>query len=239
MQTQGRFRDYFSFESILDREGNLICYHVTMIGTIEADGLARLRSDLGTTGDKKMAFGKITLRGVDRKINVLLRETDSHIYYHSVDTDNQPIDIINYAAKGWRADEVFEFREGDRVLLEGRAYLREVPSRYNPEEMRRELSVTVSGLFILGRKKRVMTTNSMIVPQSKNHAIRDEQPESSEKTEDDDDAMAVFAPMETEPAEEKREEKPVSPFGDRFTQRVFTVRSDDDDELVSPAVFEI
>ena len=76
-KTKGR--DYFSFESINDHEGNLVCYHVTMIGTIEADGLPRIRSDMGQDGTKKMTFGKITLRGCDRKIGILLRETDSKV----------------------------------------------------------------------------------------------------------------------------------------------------------------
>ena len=53
-----KYKDYFSFESIRDRSGEVICYHVTMIGTIEADGTARIRTDLGTDGDKKMAFGR-------------------------------------------------------------------------------------------------------------------------------------------------------------------------------------
>ena len=33
-----RYRDYFSFESIRDKEGEVVCYHVTMIGTIEDGG---------------------------------------------------------------------------------------------------------------------------------------------------------------------------------------------------------
>ena len=68
-------KDYFSFETIRDRSGDVICYHVTAIGTIEKDGVTRMRSDLGNEGDKKMAFGKLTIRGKDRMIGLLLRET--------------------------------------------------------------------------------------------------------------------------------------------------------------------
>ena len=42
-----RYSDYFSFESIRDREGEVICYHVTLIGTIETDGTATMRTDMG------------------------------------------------------------------------------------------------------------------------------------------------------------------------------------------------
>ena len=31
-------RDYFSFETIRGKEGEVVCYHVTMIGTIENEG---------------------------------------------------------------------------------------------------------------------------------------------------------------------------------------------------------
>ena len=156
-----RTKDYFSFESIRDRNGEVICYHITMIGTIEADGLARMRTDLGTEQDRKMAFGRLTLRSLDKKINVLLRETESRVWYHSFSEEEGSVDIISYTAKDWRADEAYEFSEGDRVLIEGRAYIRD--NSANPARLP-ELSVTATGLFLLGRKRR-QSFNSGLIPQ--------------------------------------------------------------------------
>lgn len=158
MQQQNRYKDYFSFESIKDKEGNVICYHVTMIGTIEKDGLARIRSDMGNNNDQKMAFGRITLHGCDRKIQVLLNETNSRVYFHTYNPEEGPVDIISFVARDWRADEVYGFDEGDRVLLEGRAYIRHQEN----SEYADELSVTVSGQFLLGRKRRKINTNTLI-----------------------------------------------------------------------------
>ncbi len=152
------YRDYFSFESIRDKEGNVVCYHVTMIGTIEDDGVARIRTDLGENEDKKMAFGRLTIRGCNKKIQVLTNETNSRVYYHSYSPEEGPIDIISFAARDWRADEIYKFESGDRVLLEGRAYVRS-NAKYDeedPEVMVRlpEISVTVTGTFVLGRRRR-------------------------------------------------------------------------------------
>lgn len=152
------YRDYFSFESIRDKEGNVVCYHVTMIGTIEDDGVARIRTDLGENEDKKMAFGRLTIRGCNKKIQVLTNETNSRVYYHSYSPEEGPVDIISFAARDWRADEIYKFESGDRVLLEGRAYVRS-NAKYDeedPEVMVRlpEISVTVTGTFVLGRRRR-------------------------------------------------------------------------------------
>lgn len=152
------YRDYFSFESIRDKEGNVVCYHVTMIGTIEDDGVARIRTDLGENEDKKMAFGRLTIRGCNKKIQVLTNETNSRVYYHSYTPEEGPVDIISFAARDWRADEIYKFESGDRVLLEGRAYVRSNAKfdEEDPEVMVRlpEISVTVTGTFVLGRKRR-------------------------------------------------------------------------------------
>lgn len=164
---QKRFKDYFSFESIRDKEGEVICYHVTMIGTIEEGGEARLRSDLGASGDRKMAFGKITVRGCNRKIGVLLNETNSRVSYYS-HTPEDSYDVISFAARDWRADEVYNFNAGDRVLIEGRAYIRRNPSA-DGIERRDELTITVTGQFLLGRKRRRFA-NDGLVPQKKNYS---------------------------------------------------------------------
>ena len=160
METSRKHRDYFSFESIRDKEGNIVCYHITMIGTVERDGLARIRSDFGSEQDKKMAFGRLTVRGCDRKIQVLLKETDSRIYYHSWYEEEGAVDIISFAARDWRADEVYKYNEGDRVLIEGRAYLR-APSASSPDG-RPEMTVTVTGQFLLGRRRR---STPLLLPQ--------------------------------------------------------------------------
>ena len=154
-------KDYFSFESIRDKNGEIVCFHVTMIGTIEADGTARMRTDLGTDQDKKMAFGRLTLRGLDKKIAVLTRETNSRVWYHSYNEEDGSLDIISYTARDWRADEAYQFNEGDRVLVEGRVYIRD--NSANPARLP-ELSVTVTGLFLLGRKRR-QSFNSGLIPQ--------------------------------------------------------------------------
>lgn len=156
-----KFKDYFSFESIRDRSGEVVCYHVTMIGTIEADGTARIRTDLGTDGDKKMAFGRLTVRGCDKKIRVLLNETGSRIYYHSYDEEDGALGIISFAARDWRADEVYNYNEGDRVLIEGRAYMRKASD--SSMDGRPEMTVTVTGQFLLGRRRRQFFNN--MIPQ--------------------------------------------------------------------------
>ena len=89
-----RQKDYFSFESIRDKEGNVICYHVTMIGTIEYDGVARLRTDFGANEDQKMAFGRLTICGLDKKIKVFTNELNCRIYYHSYSEE-----ILSYEKK--------------------------------------------------------------------------------------------------------------------------------------------
>ena len=161
------YRDYFSFESIRDKNGEVVCYHVTMLGTIESDGVAHMRTTLGENEDKKMAFGKITLHGCNKKIQVLLDETNSRIYRHSYTVEQGPTDIISFAAKDWRADEVYKFEAGDRVLLEGRAYIRDnaITDEEDEEKVVRlpELSVTLTGTFLLGKKKGI---HANLIPQS-------------------------------------------------------------------------
>ena len=160
-----RYSDYFSFESIRDREGEVICYHVTLIGTIETDGTATMRTDMGANQDQKMAFGRVTIHGLDKKIRVLLNETGSRIYSHTTDIDGISTDVISYTAKDWRADEAYDFEVGDRVLLEGRAYIRTASNR-NPDRLP-ELSLTVTGLFRLSRArtKRLDSMNEGLIPQ--------------------------------------------------------------------------
>ena len=55
----------------------------------------------------------------------------------------------------------YGFNEGDRVLVEGRAYIRD--NTANPEKLP-ELSVTATGMFLLGRKRR-QSFNSGLIPQ--------------------------------------------------------------------------
>ena len=155
-------RDYFSFETVRDHEGQVICYHVTMIGTIEAEGIVHLRTDLGASGDQKMAFGKVTLRNLDKKVSKLLAETDSRCWRHVSDEELDSINIISFTAKDWRADEAYEFEEGDRVLVEGRAYIRKNPNGTKPE-----LSVTATGMFRLGRAggAKRYNSHSTLIPQ--------------------------------------------------------------------------
>ncbi|MBQ9327208.1 MAG: hypothetical protein IJ225_01570 [Solobacterium sp.] len=155
-------RDYFSFETIRDKNGEVVCYHVTAIGTIEKDGGTRMRSDLGNNGDRRMAFGKITIRGRDRMIGLLLRETGSRAYWRSSD-DQGPYCILSFAAREKHAEEIYNLNEGDRVLIEGRAYIRQNTS--GAEDRLPELSITVSSSFLLGRKRRPQTLTSSIIPQ--------------------------------------------------------------------------
>ena len=178
-------KDYFSFETIRDRSGDVICYHVTAIGTIEKDGVTRMRSDLGDEGDKKMAFGKLTIRGKDRMISLLLRETGSRAYWRSTD-ENGPYCILSFAAREKHAEEVYNFNEGDRVLIEGRAYVRQNSS--GSEERLPELSITVNSTFVLGRRRRPQTMTSSIIPQ-KRHSAAEEDPE--------DAPMMSFEPQGT------------------------------------------
>jgi hypothetical protein len=159
------YRDYFSFETIRDKDRNVVCYFVTMIGTIEHDGLIHIRDDLGTTRDQKMAFGRVTIHAQDRRISSLLHETGTRIWHRDHDIEGISSDIISFTAKDWRADEAFRFVEGDRVLVEGRAYIRDTTERY-PGRLP-ELSVTVSGLFLLGhaRRERRVDPHRSLIPQ--------------------------------------------------------------------------
>ena len=157
-----RQKDYFSFESIRDREGNVVCYHVTMIGTIEADGVARMRTDFGADENQRMAFGRLTVCGLDKKIKVFTDQLNCRIYYHSYSEENGAVDIISFSAKDWRADEVYALQVGDRVLIEGRAYIRPVSEKY-PDRLP-EVSVTMTGMFLLGHK-RFHSMNSGLIPQ--------------------------------------------------------------------------
>ena len=174
-------RDFFAFESIRDKEGNVVCYHISVVGTIEAEGVPHLRSDIGTSQDQKMSFGKITVHGLDRVedrqrileeldikrrletlCGILARETDSQTYYHSHD-ELDTVNVISFAAREKHADEVAELSEGDRVLLEGRAYLR---SRQTSAH--KELTITVTSVFLLGHQRapKPHRMNSGLVPQA-------------------------------------------------------------------------
>ena len=190
-------RDYFSFETIRDKTGEIVCYHVTAIGSIDKDGVTRMRSDLGQEGDRRMAFGKLTIRGRDRMITMLLRETNSRAYWRSID-DQGPYCILSFAAREKHAEEIYNLNEGDRVLIEGRAYIRQ-----NSKEADRlpELSITVNSSFVLGRRRRPQSMNSQIVPQ-KRSGFSD--------SEDDDTSLSILpmsAPLskaEEELTEEER-----------------------------------
>jgi len=161
MDMNRKQKDYFSFESIRDGNGEVICYHVTMIGTIEADGVPRLRTDMGPNKDGRRAFGRLTLVNCDRKIKTLLDETDSYVasFYSGPEGSES---VIGFTARDWRADAVYELSEGDRVLVEGRAYFRQG----NDERGRKEFTVTVTGTFLIGRKrKEYHSLNEGLVPQ--------------------------------------------------------------------------
>ncbi|MBQ1438062.1 MAG: hypothetical protein IIZ10_00120 [Solobacterium sp.] len=183
-------KDYFSFETIRDKNGEVVCYHVTAIGTIDKDGETRIRSDLGDSGTKKMAFGKLTVRGRDHMIGLLLRETGSRVYWRSTD-DQGSYAIISFAAREKHAEEIYNLNEGDRVLIEGRAYIRQNSAGH--EDRLPELSITVSSSFLLGRRRRPQTMTSSIIPQ-KIHSY-DSEPE--EKAEETFEALPSFAPMQS------------------------------------------
>ena len=185
-------KDYFSFETIRDRNGDVICYHVTAIGTIDRDGETRMRSDLGDSGDRKMAFGKLTVRGRDHMIGLLLRETGSRVFWRSSD-DQGPYAIISFAAREKHAEEIYNLNEGDRVLIEGRAYIRQNSAGH--EDRLPELSITVSSSFLLGRKRRPQTMTSSIIPQKiRSYSVAEDTVEKR----DSEPAAVSFTPMSRE-----------------------------------------
>ncbi len=145
-----KYRDYFSFESIRDKEGEIICYHVTIIGTIE--------EPVRVNEDRTIAFGKLTLHNLDRKIGTLLEITGSRTYYHENTYLEGVVNVIRFAAHKHHIEAVEEFTEGDRVLLEGRAYIRE--SKH--EEVRPELTVSITGTFLLGKKRTVYRRQNLL-----------------------------------------------------------------------------
>lgn len=158
-------RDYFSFETIRDSERNVICYFITVIGTIERNGVPHMRTDLGEDANKKMAFGKITVRNLDRTINHLLQDSGCRVFSHDVNALGEAEDVISFSAKDWRAEDAIEFEEGDRILVEGRGYIRK------PDEdhagSRPEMRITATGLFRLSKAqaKRRVSTHKSLIPQ--------------------------------------------------------------------------
>lgn len=157
-------RDYFSFETIRDHDRNVICYFITAIGTIEKDGVPHLRTDLGEDENQKMAFGRITIHNLDHTISHLLADTGCRTFSHELDINEQSVDVISFSAKDWRADAACELEEGDRVLVEGRGYIRQPDAQH--EGSRPEMRITATGIFRLGRagagKKRVSLNNGML-----------------------------------------------------------------------------
>ena len=65
-----KHKDYFAFETIRDHEQKIVCYYVTMIGTIEDEGIVHLRNDLGENEDQKMAFGRLSVYNQDRRFPI-------------------------------------------------------------------------------------------------------------------------------------------------------------------------
>ncbi len=160
-----RHKDYFSFETIRDHEQRIVCYYVTVIGTIEEEGVVHIRTDLGENQDQKMSFGRISVYNQDRKISTLLRELQARDYRHD-SNDEGSRDIISFTAKDWRADEIYELEEGDRVLIQGKAYVRANNEEKYPGRLP-ELSITISGMFRLGRARREkrVSLNQGLIPQ--------------------------------------------------------------------------
>ena len=156
-------KDYFMFDTIRDKTSTIVCYYVTMIGTLEPEGKITVRTDLSEDG-KAMAFGKLTVRAQDHKVSSLLRETGSRIAARNTLLDDTQEDLISFTVNEKRLEAVRELEIGDRVLIEGRAYLRK-SSRY-PDRLP-ELSVTATGVFLLGhaRSVRRVSQNKGLVPQ--------------------------------------------------------------------------
>ena len=144
-----REKDYFCVETIRDKEGNEVCQYLTVIGTIESGGAARMRMLKGRNGETKRAFGFITLCNQDRKIETFCQDKGLRVR-ESYDTElDGHFDVINFSAGEWRADRVYEYEEGDRVLLEGRLYI----NHSNGGQYTPELTINVSSSMKLGRKK--------------------------------------------------------------------------------------
>ncbi len=158
-------KDYFLFETIRDQHREIVCYYVTVIGTIEHDGIVHLRTDLGKDKSEKMAFGKVTVRNLDKKIGVMLKETHSRTYYH-VHDDLGSENVISFSAKGYHADEAYDLEEGDRVMIQGRIYLRQADQEKYPGRLP-EVSITASGIFKIGRvsARRPKSMNASLIPQ--------------------------------------------------------------------------
>ena len=111
-----------------------------------------------------MAFGRLSVYNQDRKISTLLRELNCRNYRHE-HNDEGSRDIISFTAKDWRADEAFGFEEGDRILIQGKAYLRQNNEEKYPGRLP-EISITTSGIFRLGRIRKVhKSINQGLIPQ--------------------------------------------------------------------------
>ena len=93
-----RHKDYFAFETIRDAEQKIVCYYVTMIGTIEEEGIVHIRTDLGENQNQKMAFGRLSIYNQDRKISTLLRELNCRDYRHESNGEGSR-DIVSFTAK--------------------------------------------------------------------------------------------------------------------------------------------
>ena len=147
-----KYKDYFSFESIRDKAGEIVCYHITMIGTVE--------EAVRVNDEETIAFGKLVLHNLDRRIGTLLELTGSRTYFHDNTYLEGIVNVIRFAAHKHHIQEVREFTEGDRVLVEGRAYIRDA----RDPSVRPELTVSVTGTFLLGRKRNLYRKQNL-VPQ--------------------------------------------------------------------------
>ena len=107
-----------------------------------------------------MAFGRLTVRNYDKKIQMLTNETGAEsTIITGMKKKGQWISSV-LRPKGWRADEAFAFEAGDRVLVQGKAFIRRNDRRAVPGQKSDELSVTASGLFRIGRTSEDRTTCS-------------------------------------------------------------------------------
>ena len=122
-------------------------------------------------------------------IGILLRETGSRAYWRSTD-EQGPYCILSFAAREKHAEEVYNFNEGDRVLIEGRAYVRQ--NGGNSDDRLPELSITVNSTFLLGRRRRPQTLTSSIIPQKRSRFTE----------EAEDDAPMMNLEPDTTPNEE-------------------------------------
>lgn len=89
--------------------------------------------------------------------------------YHTWSEEEGSVDIFSFTIKEWCVDEAFLFEEGDRGLLQEKAYIRKNDAECYLGRSD-EMNITLSSHMRIGRAKKTNKSgiNSGLIPQKSN-----------------------------------------------------------------------